>query len=109
MRVTDSPGTSTTLAMPGPAIEADGELVATAIGTLETGVLNPQCARGRTVRLANVIALPGHRGHGHATMLTLDIVAWARSIGADRVDLSATPVGQRIYEKLGFTVTSARA
>lgn len=25
----------------------------------------------------------------------------------DRVDLSATPEGQRLYEKLGFTVTSA--
>jgi hypothetical protein len=28
-----------------PAIEVDGELVATAIGTLEIGVPNPQCAR----------------------------------------------------------------
>jgi GNAT superfamily N-acetyltransferase len=90
-----------------PAIEVDGELVATAIGTLEIGVPNPQCARGRTVRLANVITLPEHRGHGHGTMLVLDVVAWARSISADRVDLSATPAGQRVYEKLGFTVTSA--
>jgi GNAT superfamily N-acetyltransferase len=90
-----------------PVIEVDGELVATAIGTLEVGVPNPQCVRGRTVRLANVITLPEHRGHGHGTMLVLDVVAWARSIAADRVDLSATPAGQRIYEKLGFTVTSA--
>jgi ribosomal protein S18 acetylase RimI-like enzyme len=90
-----------------PAIEEGGKLVATAIGTLETGVPNPQCVRGRSVRLANVITLPGHRGQGHGTALTLDVVSWARSIGADRVDLSATPAGQRIYEKLGFTVTSA--
>jgi len=90
-----------------PAIEVDGDLVATAIGTLEIGVPSPQCVRGRTVRLANVIILPEHRGQGHGTMLVLDIVAWARSIAADRVDLSATPAGQRIYEKLGFTVTSA--
>ena len=90
-----------------PAIEVDGELVATAIGTLETGVPNPACVRGRTVRLANVITLPEHRGQGHGTMLVLDVVAWARSIAADRVDLSATPAGQRIYEKLGFTMTSA--
>ena len=41
-----------------PAIEVDGELVATAIGTLEIGVPNPQCVRGRTVRLANVITVP---------------------------------------------------
>ncbi len=90
-----------------PVIEVDGELVATAIGTLEIGVPSPQCVRGRTVRLANVITLPEHRGQGHGTMLVLDVVAWARSIAADRVDLSATPTGQRIYERLGFTVTSA--
>ena len=90
-----------------PVIEVDGELVATAIGALEIGVPNPQCVRGRTVRLANVITLPEHRGHGHGTTLVLDVVAWARSIAADRVDLSATPAGQRIYERLGFTVTSA--
>jgi GNAT superfamily N-acetyltransferase len=59
------------------------------------------------VRLANVITLPEHRGHGHGTMLARDVVSWARSIAADRVDLSATPPGQRIYEKPGFTVTSA--
>ena len=90
-----------------PVIEVNGELVATAIGTLEIGVPSPQCTRGRTVRLANVITLPSHRGQGHGTMLVLDVVAWARSIAADRVDLSATPAGQRVYEKLGFAVTSA--
>jgi GNAT superfamily N-acetyltransferase len=90
-----------------PVIEVHGELVATAIGTLEIGVPNPQCVRGRTVRLANVITLPEHRGKGHGSALVLDVVAWARSIAADRLDLSATPAGQRIYEKLGFTLTSA--
>jgi GNAT superfamily N-acetyltransferase len=90
-----------------PVIDVDGELVATAIGTLEIGVPNPQCVRGRTVRLANLITLPEHRGQGYGTAAVLDVVAWARTIAADRVDLSATPAGRRIYEKLGFTVTSA--
>jgi GNAT superfamily N-acetyltransferase len=90
-----------------PVVEVAGQLVATAIGTLEIGVPNPQCTRGRTVRLANVITVPEHRGRGYGTTLVLDVVDWARSIAADRVDLSATPAGQRIYEKLGFTLTSA--
>jgi ribosomal protein S18 acetylase RimI-like enzyme len=90
-----------------PLIEAGGQIIATAIGTLETGVPNPQCPRGRTVRLANVITLPEHRGHGHGTTLVRDVITWARSINADRVDLSATPDGQRLYEKLGFTRTTA--
>lgn len=90
-----------------PVIEVAGEVVATAVGTLEIGVPNPHCLRGRTVRLANVITLPAHRGRGHGTRLVLDVVAWARSIAADRVDLSATSAGQRIYEKVGFTLTAA--
>jgi GNAT superfamily N-acetyltransferase len=90
-----------------PVVEVDGDIVATAIGTLELGVPNPQCRRGRTVRLANVITLPEHRGSGYGTLLVRDVIAWARSIDADRVDLSATPDGQRIYNKLGFTLTKA--
>ncbi len=90
-----------------PVVEVDGDIVATAIGTLELGVPNPQCRRGRTVRLANVITLPGHRGRGYGTLLVRDVIGWARSIDADRVDLSATPDEQRIYEKLGFSLTKA--
>ena len=90
-----------------PVIEVEGKLVSTAIGTLELGVPNPQCVKGRTVRLANVITLPEHRGNGYATKLARDVIDWARSIAADRVDLSATPDGQRLYEELGFVVTSA--
>jgi len=90
-----------------PLVEVGGDVVATAIGTLELGVPNPHCLRGRTVRLANVFTAPDHRGHGYATELVEDVIAWARSIGADRVDLSSTPEGQRIYERAGFTLTSA--
>ncbi len=90
-----------------PVIEIDGEIVATAIGTLELGVPNPQCPKGHTVRLANVITLPEYRGRGYGTTLVLDVISWAKVIEADRVDLSATPEGQRIYEKVGFTMTSA--
>ncbi|MGZ6748145.1 MAG: GNAT family N-acetyltransferase [Nocardioides sp.] len=88
-------------------LEVGGEVVATAIGTLELGVPNPHCPQGRTVRLANVLTLPAHRGHGFATLLVRDVVAWARSVQADRVDLSATSEGQRHYARLGFQVARA--
>jgi GNAT superfamily N-acetyltransferase len=90
-----------------PVIEVNGAIVATAIGTLEIGVPNPQCPRGRVVRLANVITLPQHRNRGFGTAVVRDVVAWARSINADRVDLSATVEGQHIYEQLGFVLTKA--
>jgi GNAT superfamily N-acetyltransferase len=90
-----------------PVIEVDGAIVPTAIGTIELGVPNPQCTKGHTVRLANVITLAEHRGRGYGTAVVLDVLGWARSVDADRVDLSATPEGKRLYEKLGFTITSA--
>lgn len=90
-----------------PVVDIGGEIVATAIGTLELGVPNPMCVHGRTVRLANVITLPEHRGCGYGTFLVRDLIEWARSIEADRVDLSSTEVGQGLYDKEGFVLTSA--
>lgn len=90
-----------------PVVESEGVVVSAAIGTLELGVPNPWCPRGRTVRLANLVTLPAHRGTGHASLLVQDVVAWARAIDADRVDLSATPEGRGIYERAGFVLTSA--
>lgn len=87
-----------------PVIEVDGTIVATAIGTLQC---DPS-ATGRTVRLMNVITVAEHRGHGFATTLVLDVLSWARSVAADRVDLSVTSEGLPLYAKLGFTMTSAR-
>lgn len=90
-----------------PVVDIGGEIVATAIGTLELGVPNPMCPRGRTVRLANVITLPEHRGYGYGTLMVRDVIEWARSINGDRVDLSSTEEGQRLYDKAGFVLTSA--
>ena len=90
-----------------PVIAIDGRVVACAIGTLETGVPNPQSPRGRAARLSNVVTLPEHRGRGFGTALVDVVIEWARSIDADRVDLSATPQGQRIYERAGFRLTTA--
>jgi len=90
-----------------PVIDVDGQIVATAVGSLELGVPNPYCTKGRTVRLANLITHPEHRNTGYGTVVVDDIIEWARSIDADRIDLSATAQGQRIYERAGFVATTA--
>ena len=90
-----------------PVIEVAGELVAAAVGAVEFHVPNPMSPTGRAVRLVNVITLPEHRGRGYATELISDVIEWARGIAADRIDLSATPDGQRIYQRLGFVATAA--
>lgn len=88
-------------------VDVDGGVVATAVGTIERGVPNPYSPIGLGVRLSNVITHPDQRGRGHGTALTRDVIAWAASLGADRIDLSATRDGQRVYEELGFTYTSS--
>lgn len=90
-----------------PVIEVAGDVVATAVGTLELGIPNPHSPLGRTVRLANLVTLPAHRGRGYGTLLVRHVIEWARSVDADRVDLSATPDGQRIYDRAGFELTRA--
>ncbi|TQK68550.1 GNAT family N-acetyltransferase [Nocardioides sp. SLBN-35] len=88
-------------------VDAGGVVVATATGNLEVGVPDPHCPTGRSVRLVNVVTRPEHRGEGHASRLVDDVVAWARSVGADRVDLSATVAALGVYQRAGFVRTSA--
>ncbi|HEU4674981.1 MAG TPA: GNAT family N-acetyltransferase [Motilibacteraceae bacterium] len=90
-----------------PVVERDGVVVATAVGTLEAGVPNPHCPRGRTVQLANVVTAAEHRRRGYATLLVQDVIGWARSVDADRVDLSTSADGLGLYQRLGFTFTTA--
>ncbi len=90
-----------------PVIEVAGGIVASAVGTVEVGVPNPHSPDGDGVRLANIFTLPAHRGRGYAAALVEDVVGWAQELGVDRIDLSATPDGQRTYERLGFTLASA--
>ena len=90
-----------------PVVRREGRIVACAVGTLELGVPNPHCPHGRTVRLANVVTLAEHRERGYGSALVDFVVHWARTVRADRVDLSSTPEGQRIYARSGFETTTA--
>lgn len=90
-----------------PVIEVSGQIVASAVGILENQVPNPHCPTGRAVRLVNVFTLPAHRQRGLATSLINNVIEWGQAIHADRIDLSATPMGQRLYEDLGFSIAFA--
>jgi RimJ/RimL family protein N-acetyltransferase len=90
-----------------PIIDVSGEIVASAVGTVEVGVPNPHSPTGRAVRLVNVITLAPYRGRGFGIEVIGDVIEWAQEMAVDRIDLSATPEGQRIYDRLGFTLTSA--
>lgn len=90
-----------------PVMEVEGRIAACAIGCLDVGVPNPQCPTGRAVRLMHVVTRPEYRRRGFGAAVTEAVVGWARDLGADRVDLSATHDGERLYERMGFIRTSA--
>ncbi|YAL84666.1 GNAT family N-acetyltransferase [Dermacoccaceae bacterium W4C1] len=90
-----------------PVVEVEAQIVATAVGSLEIGVPNPYCPRGRVVRLANLVTAPEHRRQGYGAALVRSVVDWARSIDADRVDLSASEEAVGLYAAHGFQMTSA--
>lgn len=54
----------------------------------------------------NMYTLPEWRGRGIATALIAEMVRFAQQIGARRVFLHATPVGEPIYQKIGFVSQS---
>jgi GNAT superfamily N-acetyltransferase len=90
-----------------PVIEVSGDIVASAVGLLEIGVPNPHSSTGRGVRLMNVVTLPAHRRNGYAKALINSVIQWGQKLEVDRIDLSATPEGERLYKELGFTVALA--
>ena len=62
---------------------------------------SPQCPRGRTVRLANVVTLCEHRGAGYGTVLFENVTEWAQIDQCGPRCLSAPREGQCIYTRAG--------
>ena len=58
--------------------------------------------RGLEAYIMNMYTIPEWRGQGISTALLQEIIAYAKSAGAPRVWLHATPAGRPIYEKAGF-------
>jgi GNAT superfamily N-acetyltransferase len=84
--------------------EADGEVVATAVGEVTALIPGPSTPNGWVGLVSNVATLPSHRGRGLASAVTDDLLAWfAECTEVTRIDLFATPEGGRIYAARGFT------
>ena len=90
-----------------PVIDVAGGIVAPAVGTVEVGVPNPHSPDGRECDWRTSSRCPRTAVAVYAAALVEDVVGWAQELGVDRVDLSATPDGQRTYERLGFSLASA--
>lgn len=84
--------------------EADGRVVASAVGEVTALIPSPSCPNGSCGLVTTVSTLPQHRGRGHAAALTDALVRWfEEETDVTRIDLFATPEGARIYSRRGFT------
>ena len=86
VRALVAPGCSTWLA------RVDGEDVSTALGVLDA----------EQVGIYNVATPERHRGAGHGAAVTARAVTDGFARGASTAYLQATPIGQPVYERLGF-------
>lgn len=73
---------------------ADGEIVATGVGT----------ANGAVGWLGSVFVAPARRGQGLGRAITQAVLGWLESAGCGTVVLVATTEGRRLYERMGFEV-----
>ena len=60
--------------------------------------------RGRLGKIINVYTYPRYRRQGYAAQIVGRIIAEARALSLDAIDLEATEIGRTVYERLGFSV-----
>lgn len=90
-------------------VEADGAVVASAVGAIRDAAPSPRCPKGRDALINNVCTLSAYRGRGLGSAAFDAVLAWARGTGVERAELMATDGGRGIYEKAGFVVNSSVA
>jgi GNAT superfamily N-acetyltransferase len=76
---------------------------------LAAGLLRPETPD--EPELISMWAQPNERGHGIGALLTQELMAWARRLGATTMTLWVTegnPRARRLYERIGFYTTGER-
>ena len=83
--------------------EVDGKIAATAFLIISERPVNPRYfPTGKMGMLINVLTYPEYRRQGIATKLLELLIEEAKNENASFIELSATPMGKSVYEKLGF-------
>ena len=83
--------------------EIDNNVVSTAFLAIAEKPANPAFITGKTGTLLNVLTYPDYRRMGLASKVIYKIIEEAKQLGVSYIELSATPDGKPLYEKLGFT------
>ena len=82
--------------------EADGRVVATSGLVLLEKPPSGGNPDGLEAYVMNMYTLPECRGHGLATRLLAEVIAYVKTTPARRISLHATEGGKSIYRRAGF-------
>lgn len=80
----------------------DGSIASVALLLVSEKPANPRFPNGRIGTVFNVFTVPEHRRQGLAALVMSELVAKARELGLDLVELNATDEGYGLYRSLGF-------
>jgi GNAT superfamily N-acetyltransferase len=84
-------------------VETDGRVVACGVGMVEQRLPGPRNPAGLHGYVQSMATDPEHRGQGHGKAVFAALLEWFTERGVARVDLHATPAGERVYRPFGFT------
>ena len=85
-------------------VEQDGKAVSTGILGVYENPPSPSRPNGRFASIVSVWTYPEYRRQGYAGLVMEMLKLKARENDAAYIELSATPMGRPLYEKLGFKV-----
>lgn len=88
----------------GAVVERETEPGLCAAGLLHVHAMlgSPRYPRGAVGYVGSIAVDPPSRRRGLGEAIVTSLVADARALGLERVELHATPEGERIYRRLGF-------
>lgn len=86
----------------------DSQVVSTAFLAISEKPANPAFITGKTGTLLNVFTYPEYRKRGYATKTIEKIIEEAKNLKISSIDLSATPDGKPLYERLGFSQSKSK-
>jgi len=78
-------------------------LASCGMGAIDQRLPSPFNPSGLTGHVFGIVTDPAHRRRGHARAVMNALLAWFDQQGIARVDLNASPDGQRLCRSLGFT------
>ncbi|MEY9956747.1 N-acetyltransferase family protein [Streptacidiphilus sp. MAP5-52] len=86
-----------------PDPEAEGRLLACAIGMAYRGYRGPEYPAGRWARVMTVATRPHARRRGYGRAVMRALVDALRAADCSSIELRATAEGEALYRTLGFT------